>query len=487
MPKPFITNLHLRNYRCFENMEIDFHEKLTVLVATNGAGKTSILDALAVALGPFVGAFDEAYGKGFEANDIRQIRIRATASNEMEYAVGGCSLAAKGFIPALQIKPVIVDESGNTIEIPSSWERSLAGPTKAKTTRKDATDLVNSGKRLQDAVRTPGTNVSLPVIGYYGTGRLWRLKKLTAGKLPKTSRTIGYTDCLDPGSSYSAFAEWFRYWSHSALEAKFTALKRNELPENTEFDEFIASVNQAINTCLAPSGWKNIEYSMARQELVAHHEEYGDLPVSLLSDGIRNMIGIVADIAFRATKLNPQLGAEASSKTPGIVLIDEIDMHLHPAWQQVVLGQLQAAFPKIQFVVTTHSPQVLTSVDASCIRKLRQVQHEQGQSEIVVEHVTQQTKGVASSDLLAEIMGVDPIPDLSEAKDLSAYHALIQQNLHQGSEGLRLRAALEQHFSAEHHVIRDCERMIRLQAFKQKLPLPEFKGNREEDKPEGAQ
>lgn len=432
-------------------MEIDFHERLTVLVAANGAGKTSILDALAVALGPFVGAFDEAYGKGFEASDIRQIRVRATASNEMEYAAGGCSLTAKGFIPGVKNKAVIGEHPGNlnAVEIPSTWHRILAGPTKAKTTIKEAKALVDSGKRLQDAVRTLGTDVILPVIGYYGTGRLWQLKKLTAGKLPKSSRTIGYTDCLDPGSSYRAFAEWFRYWNQSALEAKFAAIKRNEQPVSSEFDEFIASVNHAINTCLAPSGWKNIEYSIARQELLAHHDNYGDLPVSLLSDGIRNMIGLVADVAFRATKLNPQLGAEASSRTPGIVLIDEIDMHLHPTWQQVVLGGLTAAFPNIQFVVTSHSPQVITSVPSESIRILHEGK---------IHHAPPGTEGAESARILKRVFLVDPRPQENQAtKELNEYLELVYADQWAGARAVQLRMLLDARYQGEEPALTEAD------------------------------
>src|SRR5207253_4688340 len=82
-----------------------------------------------------------------------------------------------------------------------------------------------------------------------------------------------------------------------------------------------------------------------------------------------------------------------------IMLVDEIDLHLHPSWQQRVLGDLLRTFPATQFIVTTHSPQVLTSVDASCIRVLRQeTDQETGKQHTVVERVTLQTNGVAISD-----------------------------------------------------------------------------------------
>jgi len=461
-----LQKLSLRDYRCFAAIEIDFHERLSVLVASNGSGKTSILDAIAVAFGPFVGAFDEGVGKHFEPSDIRLTHVRATASNEMEYAPKGVSLEATGYIAGAPNDPAATGPSGIT------WRRILAGPLKAKTTIKDAKALIDYGKRLQTSVRTPGAETILPILAYYGTGRLWQQKKLMQGKLPRTSRTIGYSDCLEPGSSYKAFVAWFRYWSTNALKAQLEASKAGHPYQPTEFDDYLDSVGTAVNTCLAPSGWKNIAYSLAREELVAHHERFGELAVDLLSDGIRNMIGMVADIAFRATKLNPHFGACAARRTPGVVLIDEVDMHLHPQWQQVVLQNLTNAFPMLQFIVTTHSPQVLTSVDAKCIRHLKHdVDPETDNIISLVAPIQMQTCGVSSADLLAQIMGVDPIPDVPQARMLSEYHALIQQNLHESAEGIALRAKLEAHFGSDHPGLRECNRMIRLQAIKQKLPL----------------
>lgn len=84
-----------------------------------------------------------------------------------------------------------------------------------------------------------------------------------------------------------------------------------------------------------------------QRNIVASHKEYGDLPVTSLSDGVRNMIGMVADIAYRAVRLNPHLLNQAVKETNGIVLIDEVDMHLHPEWQQLILQNIREAFPKL--------------------------------------------------------------------------------------------------------------------------------------------
>ena len=82
----------------------------------------------------------------------------------------------------------------------------------------------------------------------------------------------------------------------------------------------------------------------------------------MMRDGYRNMIGMIADIAYRCIKLNPHLGVNALKETNGLVLIDELDLHLHPSWQKAIVKELTTSFPKIQFVATTHSPFIVQSL-----------------------------------------------------------------------------------------------------------------------------
>ena len=241
---------------------------------------------------------------------------------------------------------------------------------------------------------------------------------------------------MDPGSSYKSFVAWFRYWSANAFKGQLEASKAGHAYQSTEFDHYLESVGGAVNACLSLSGWKDINYSYSREELVAHHEQYGELPVALLSDGIRNMIGMVADIAFRATKLNPQLGARAATETPGVVLIDEVDMHLHPEWQQVVLQSLITAFPKLQFIVTTHSPQVLTTVPSECIRILR---------ENKVYAAPPGTEGAEPGRLLKQVLGLQDIrpPDIQATKELKEYLALVDNDQWNSPRAQELRKILD--------------------------------------------
>ncbi len=387
-----------------------------------------------MAFGPYIGAFDEAVGKHFEPSDIRQYRVRETVSTEMEYAPKGVHLDATGCVPGSDPDEEIFGCH------PAFWTRALSSPTKAKTTIKYAKVLIHYGKCMQEAVRTPGQDVLLPLVAYYGTGRLWQQKKLTDGKrIQRTSRTVGYTDCLDPASSYKSFVEWFRYWSFNAKDARITAQETGQPSADAEFDGYLRSVSTAVNTCLQPTGWGSIDYSFSRDTPVAHHKDFGELTVELLSDGIRNMIGMVADIAFRATKLNGHLGAQAAIQTPGIVLIDEVDMHLHPEWQQVVLLSLIEAFPLIQFIVTTHSPQVLTTVAREHIRVIRPT--EAGFEASVPEF---SPLAHESGDALAKIMGTHREPELPLQESIRRFEQLVRAGQEETDDAVKLRRIMDE-------------------------------------------
>ncbi|MBY0453743.1 MAG: AAA family ATPase [Burkholderiaceae bacterium] len=442
-----LQKLSLYDYRCFAALDIDFHPQLTAIVAANGAGKTSVLDAVTVALGTYLGAFSESKGPVFLPSDIRLTRVRQTQNLEMEYAPHGVHLEAVGTIPAhLQAT------QATTV----SWQRTLAGPTKTKTTVKDAKVLTDYAKQLQEAVRTPGTNVALPLLAYYGTGRLWQQKKLTAGKLPRTSRTIGYTDCLDPASSYKSFIAWFRYWNLNAKQEQLKALEQGLPHQPGEFDSYVAAVAGAVNTCLAPVQWCNLNYSFSQDALVAQHPIHGELAIEQLSDGIQNMIGMVADMAFRAVKLNPQLGAQAVLQTSGIVLIDEVDMHLHPQWQQLVLQGLMQAFPLVQFIVTTHSPQVISTLKRECVRLLG----DDTDGQMLASTPLSDTYGLSSHTVLQRVMHVDPQPPVPELAALKQLTQLVDEGQGESLQAQQLFTHLSEQFGCAHEHLQKLQRAM---------------------------
>lgn len=230
------------------------------------------------------------------------------------------------------------------------------------------------------------------------------------------------------------------------------------------------AVLRAVDKVLEPEGWSGIHYSLTHEELAMQQAGQGTLPVSLLSDGVRTMVSMVADMAWRCAKLNSHLGASAAKETPGIVLIDEVDLHLHPAWQQRVIQSLVSTFPKVQFIVTTHSSQVLTTVPRECIR-LIDIQWDEEREEWAWTAIEPdfQTLGVASVETLSRIMGIDPVPDVEEARLLDQYRQRVEQGGDESDSAKALYSRLVNHFGIDHPVMIDCERLRRFQSIKRRI------------------
>jgi predicted ATP-binding protein involved in virulence len=156
------------------------------------------------------------------------------------------------------------------------------------------------------------------------------------------------------------------------------------------------------------------------------------------------------------------MGTRATEESGGVVLIDEVDMHLHPRWQQMVLTQLQAAFPKIQFIVTTHSPQVLTTVKPESIRGLKTVD-----GCIQVRDDYPFSEGAEAQQVLQDILGVAARPgELPIVQDLQAYLDLIHQDQWDSAQATTLRAGLNVWSRGHEAVLMQADMDIRLRQFR---------------------
>jgi len=466
-----LKKLEITNFRCFESLSIDLDEQLTVLVAKNGQGKSSVLDAVRIGLWSFVSGFDLARTNFSDpANAIRidDVRLLKIGNGQMARQLP-CKITLQG------------DDDSNLIGLQNhkktwSWTRFRESEAPRTKTKDDAFSKgINTLASLaQYRIRNPESpDTDLPIIGYYGTGRLWSQKSSTKAKTAKSKRNpdfymrlSAYRDCLDPASSYKDFADWFIWLFESYREEQSIIAEKGLSPEmESVWKNAIRVIQQAIDSVLQETGWHSLEYSVSQEKsLILNHDLYGTLKVESLSDGIRGVLAMVGDIAYRCIKLNwhyLHLNANAARETSGIVMIDEVEMHLHPAWQQTILGNLVKAFPKIQFIVTTHSPQVISTVPSHQIRIL---------AENRVLSADPGTQGAEASRILNEVFGVKlRAQNLEIVQKLNRYLELIDNDKWDTEEALKLRQALDEWSRGNEPELVKADIDIRMKEFQRQL------------------
>lgn len=441
-----LDSLYLHNFRCFSECTIDLHQTLTVLVAENGRGKTAILNGIGIAFGLFVDILsDSRKNSDFDSKDVRL---------EPEEFFG----------KMLLVLPTEFQARGCVDGKNISWSRSLKGISSSnRPTISEAEELKQVAQQLRERVENHSSEKGgqpplLPILAYYGTDRHWSSISQKVHKKGSDERLIGrmagYAGCLSASSSVTEVVAWYEKTANQLRDPHYKSMSYINL-------QLLTAVREATKIVLEPTGWAKLDWDFDQNFLVVEHQDKRRLPLSVLSDGIRNMVALVADIARRCAGLNPHLGEYAALQTPGVLLIDEVDLHLHPRWQQKIIELLQIAFPAVQMVVSTHSPHVLSAVDKESIRIIRF-----NNGDAYLDTPQYQTRGVESADVLARIMLVDPVPQVPEAKMLSDYRALIQTNKHETEDGLRMWEQLVGHFDKDHPLIHDLQTMLRFNEFK---------------------
>jgi predicted ATP-binding protein involved in virulence len=325
-----IEQLEVKNFKGFAHKIIDFSPQFNVLIGDNGTGKTAVLDALAVGIGTLLLGFDGIASRTIKSHEIHHIdrELGQITTFEPQY-------------------PVIVRCRGKMNETKTlTWERSIHKKN-GRTTSKKAKALIQYAQHCQEQVRQ-GKTIILPLISYYSTGRLWLQKKeKSVDVLSPGSRLLGFVDSLEAASGEKMLMRWLKTMEMAAIQ--------RQVPMKV-----LEGLKTAVKNCLEDC--QSVYYDLQQDRLVATLADKHSRSVNLLSDGQRTILAMTADIAYRAAVLNPHLGERAILETPGIVLIDEIDLHLHPNWQRKIINNLRTSFPLIQFMVTTHSPTIVQSL-----------------------------------------------------------------------------------------------------------------------------
>ena len=343
-----IKNIKLKNFRCFEELVIELNERCNVIVGVNGAGKSTILDALAISIGTYFAKIPTAYSLPIQKEDVLRKSYLTGSIISTEYQF-----------------PVVISTEGIANGKFIEWSRELNG-LKNKTTVKNASNLIEVGHIQQQNIQNGVTDTTLPIFAYYGTGRLYKKKnnRITKLDIKKSSRLDGYTDALSLGTNEKQLLRWFE---------DMTLIK---IQEDREIPE-LKTVKTAIEKCFEIGNKDvtdvSINYSVKSKDIEVSYRKNNEiekLPLHMFSDGIRITLTMVADIATRMAKLNPQL-LDNVLETPGVILIDEIDMHLHPSWQSRIITSLLETFTNIQIITTTHSPIVISNIKSEYLRILK--------------------------------------------------------------------------------------------------------------------
>lgn len=375
----YINSIELRNFRCFSELKLNFNERLTVVVGNNGAGKSTILEATAIAVGTLPSAMDGATRYTIKKEDAHYkcFELGSNVDVQPQFPVEIC---ATGVVDGLEI----------------IWQRNL-NSTKSRGGLANAKALTTIAESYKERMQNGDKGLILPIVAYYGTGRLWaqhREKKFDV--FEKNNRGNGYIDSLDGAANDKLMMKWFQ---------KMTIQQYQRNQDIPEFNAVRMAMEQVFSAITGFSDVK-VQFNLDTNEIdiVYRDNENGlvRIPVSQLSDGYKCTISLIADIAYRMAILNPQLLDRVLLETEGVVLIDEVDLHLHPSWQKRILKDLMDVFPKVQFIVSTHAPEVINSVRRECVVILKDKQAFQAIDE---------TYGKDANTILREVMGVSTRPD----------------------------------------------------------------------------
>jgi len=390
-----IKTLRLHNFRRFKGAHIlELDQNLTVLAANNGAGKSSLMDAIALCFGPFLTRLPKISGNAPTNQDVCMQREK----DEPFALIGAETFATRE-----------LDGSKSLLDDSFAWDRIKRLDPSSAAIRKTQDKLAEHGyevkghtdinREADDLIEAVESQKEFPVLAYYGTGRAVRdVPQRRRGFGKEFSRFHAYADCLNPKTNFRKLFEYFYF-----LED----LERREKVDNKDFEYEngqLKSVRAAIVSCVPE--YENPRTRLSPLRFLLDSKVDGEpYDITLLSDGFKTTIAMVMDIAIRMVEANPEIGDKAL-ETSGIVLIDEIELHLHPSWQQRIIPDLQRTFPNVQFICTTHSPQVLSTVPPGCIRTIS----ESGR----IAKPTCKIYGAESNRVLEELMGVNSRPPIHE-------------------------------------------------------------------------
>ena len=347
-----INSIDIVNFRGFKNKHFVLDPKMNVIVGNNTTGKTTILHAVQIALGAYLQALtiipkEKPYRRNFVATDRPLYYIE---SKDDFFPVDGN--------PVVNVDAKIITQNSGynghfcSEERNIQWYRESKGNTTV--TVGDLKQVVNEWEYYRHSDDS-SLNVVLPLVLAFGADRIDNNYKLVEKTKQRESKIAkAYKFALHEYVDFRSALNWIYKYNSTAKNTK-------------EFEGTDMAFYAALETAARLKDIEVRDKELWATVKVTGNLEETRLTYDMMSSGFKAMVNIVSEIAYRCIMLNGWLGIDAVRETPGVVMIDEVDLYLHPHWQRHVLADLHEAFPKIQFIVTTHSPFVVQSVDSQNI------------------------------------------------------------------------------------------------------------------------
>lgn len=443
-----IDSITLLNFRGFKRKLIKFNQdknsNITVLIGNNGAGKTTILDAIAKNLSWLILRITSASASG-KGDVIDYPEINNTTTDDYASISAKLSLSKNNHYTSELFRPKKISEISRKNQISEL------------TTLADIYKMAN----------TNNADFGLPTLAFYSVQRSYDVSKKDISDIQEdifdnpTSKSKAYGKSLNGKADFDLFFNWFKYLSDksntdknsdilnkireletelnsdaitqlknisktnkdigfdlekfiSDKEINLKELKNNySINKNNKSSEYIALINKTISKFMPGFSNLRIEYS---PELDMKIDKLSSTTSVLqLSQGEKSLMALIADITRRLVLLNPNIKNALHGN--GIILIDELELHLHPSWQQKIIPSLKNTFPNIQFIITTHSPQILTT----CTAKEIVILDSSGNESVDFSPYGQSTSSALS------LMNTNSTPQLSINDAINRYEQLVRE------------------------------------------------------------
>ena len=388
-----VQQLKINSFRGIRNLTLDFDlNEPTVFIGINGVGKSSILDCLAILLSWFTARVQNPQGSGsyFSDSDINnqnkethnQITVRTPDLQDLQDIEWSLTKVKKGH------------------------------------TKNTSSDLSSLRKLVEEIHKQLHLNPqsSLPLAVYYPTNRAVLDVHLRIKQKHLFDPINAYDSALTKGKiDFRCFFEWFR--NREDLENEKYRYQKEER------DKQLEAVRKAVYQMLKGFSNLRVERSPLRMTL---EKEGQKLIVNQLSDGEKCLLAMVGDLARRLAIANPSY--QDALQGEAIVLIDEIELHLHPSWQRDIISALKRTFSNCQFIITTHSPQVLSHIQPENIYILEST------DEGIIARKPERSFGRDSNSILEDIMGVSERPQEIKEDILKLFQMIDEGNLNKAQQ-----------------------------------------------------